>query len=243
MLDMHCHLLPGIDDGPSTLDQSICLAKHAVAHGITHAVLTPHIQPGRYNNDVQSIARVGRVFKAALESNAIPLQIALAAEVRLCAELVGMVQQENFHEICVGQLGGDRILLLEFPHSHLPPGSEQLVQHLLGHNIRPMIAHPERNKTMHHSPDRLAAFISMGCLVQLTAGSVVGDFGIKSQKCAQYFLKQGWVNVLATDAHNLNSRPPELLEGVAAAANIIGKDAADKLVNASAFEIAGCKFH
>ncbi|MDX8396304.1 MAG: CpsB/CapC family capsule biosynthesis tyrosine phosphatase, partial [Mariprofundaceae bacterium] len=87
MLDIHCHLLPGIDDGPHTLDQSICLANHAVEHGITHAVLTPHIQPGRYNNDVDSIARAGVAFRVALEFHSVPLQIALAAEVRICPEL------------------------------------------------------------------------------------------------------------------------------------------------------------
>jgi len=243
MLDIHCHLLPGIDDGPRTLDQSIRLARHAVDHGITHAVLTPHIQPGRYNNDVESIFRAGVAFRMALGLHSIPLQVALASEMRICPELITMIRQDDFHKVCVGEIEGANVLLLEFPHSHIPPGSEQLIQHLIDHNIRPLSAHPERNKVIHHQPSRLASFVSMGCLIQLTAGSVAGYFGSRSKKCARYFLKQGWVNVLATDAHNLHSRPPELSEGVSAAAEIIGREAADKLVNDAAFEIAGCKFH
>jgi len=243
MLDIHCHLLHGIDDGPRTLDQSIRLARHAVDHGITHAVLTPHIHHGRYNNDVKSIARAGAAFRVALELYSIPLQIALAAEVRICPELLTMIRQDNFHKVCVGGSEGANVLLLEFPHSHIPPGSEQLIQHLIDHHIRPLIAHPERNKMIHYQPSRLAAFVSMGCLIQLTAGSVAGYFGSSSQKCSRYFLKKGWVNVLASDAHNLHSRPPELAEGVTAAAAVIGQEAADKLVNGAAFEIAGCKFH
>jgi len=241
MLDLHCHLLPGIDDGPKTMEQSVALARHAVKHGITHAVLTPHIQPGTYNNTVRSIAGAGLAFRVALGLFSIPLKVALAAEVRICPELMKMAEQRDFYKVCIGEMGDEHILLLEFPHSHIPPGSEQLIESLMNNKIKPIIAHPERNKAMHRNPERLESFVSMGCLVQLTASSVSGKFGQSSRQCASYFLQQGWVNVLASDAHNLCFRSPELLEGVQAAARLIGDEAAHALVNENAFAILGNK--
>jgi len=241
MLDLHCHLLPGIDDGPQSVEKSVGLARKAVLNGITHVVLTPHIQPGTYNNTVKSIASAGLAFRVALRFFSIPLKVALAAEVRICPELIKMVQHKDFYKICIGEMDDGLALLLEFPHSHIPPGSELLIESLIKSKVKPVIAHPERNKALHIDPNRLESFVSMGCLVQLTASSVSGRFGRNAQKCASYFLKRGWVNVLASDAHNLNSRPPELMEGVKAAANLIGENAAYALVNENAFAILGKK--
>jgi len=240
LLDLHCHLLPGIDDGAQTLDEALALARHAVAHGITHAVMTPHVQPGTYENSAATIADAVLAFRGQLAAHDISLQIAAGGEVRICTELLDMVpmRQAPF----VGELEGYRVMLLEFPHSHILPGSDQLVRWLLKQHIRPLIAHPERNKGIHADPDRIASFVSMGCLLQVTAGAVVGGFGERSMACARYFLEQGWVDVLATDAHNLQYRPPELIPGMEAAAAIIGDDAAHALAYETPRAIAGCKF-
>ncbi|MAM69592.1 MAG: capsular biosynthesis protein [Gammaproteobacteria bacterium] len=228
MIDLHCHLLPGIDDGPDTLEQALELARIAVANGITHSVLTPHIHPGRYENDAASIQAELKTFRAALEAENIPLQLGFAGEVRLSAEIPMMIEQGQIP--FYGELDGYHVFLLELPHSHVPPGSDKLVEWLLQRNIRPMIAHPERNKDIMRKPDKIQPFIELDCLFQLTAGSVAGDFGEAAQNTARLILETGKVSVLASDAHNALYRPPRLDHGRDAAAEIVGSDAAHELV-------------
>ena len=240
MIDLHCHLLPGIDDGPATMQASELLAKACVDNGITHALLTPHIHPGRYDNDTDSMRSVFDSFVAMLKTKKINLNVAMAAEVRICPEIVKMIPEGKIPFL--GEVDGKKVILLEFPHSHLLHGSEKMVQWLLDRDIVPMIAHPERNRDICDSVDKLAAYIEMGCMVQITAGSVTGRFGTKVKSAADEMLRRGWVNILATDAHNLKGRPPELREGVLAAAEVIGMNAANRLVHSAALEIAGTKF-
>jgi protein-tyrosine phosphatase len=230
MIDMHCHLLPGIDDGPDTLEQSLALASHAVQGGIRHAVLTPHIHPGRYDNQRSSLSPLVEDFRRALSRGGIPLQISLGSEARLSPELIGLIEQDEVPML--GTEDGFQIMLLEFPHSHIVPGADKLVARLLDLGVRPMIAHPERNKAVMHSLDALDPFIEMGCLVQITAGALVGNFGPRAMERGMDMLKLDWVSVLASDAHNLKYRPPELSAGRDAAANIVGAEAALAMVTA-----------
>lgn len=228
MIDLHCHLLPGIDDGPATLAQSLVLARIALANGITHAVVTPHVHPGRYNNDRHSIRQAVDHFRTALQVAGIPLRIGFAGEVRLCAEVIGMVEQERIPYY--GECDGFRIMLLEFPHGHIPPGSDKLVKWLLDHGIRPLLAHPERNKDVMRNVDKIAPFVEMGCLLQLTAASVAGLFGAAANSAAHALLASGCVTVLASDAHNDEARPPRLDHGRDCAALLMGTAGASKLV-------------
>ncbi len=227
MIDLHCHLLPGIDDGPATMDQSIELSRIAVTGGIRHSVVTPHIHPGRYANNTTTITAVYQCLKNALKEHRIPLELTMAAEVRLSVEVLALVAAND-----VPFYGPDsnKIMLLEMPHSHILPGSDNLVKWLLARNITPMIAHPERNKEVMRNPAKIKPFTDMGCLLQVTAGSVAGRFGDAAQKTAEQLLHQGLVSVLASDGHNAKARPPLLNEGVAAAANIIGEIEAEALV-------------
>jgi len=240
MLDLHCHLLPGLDDGPVTMQESIAMAKHAFEQGIKYAVVTPHIHPGVYENTADTIKDAVELFKNQLAEHDIALNVESGAEVRICPELMQMVPMQQIPFL--GESEGYKVMLLEFPHSHILPGSAQLIGWLLKHNIRPLIAHPERNKEIHTDPDKMAQFVSMGCMLQLTAGSVAGDFGSPSRSCAQYFLKRGWVEVLASDAHNLKSRAPNLMQGVRATSKLIGDSAAYALVEENAYAIAGKRF-
>lgn len=228
MIDLHCHLLPGIDDGPQTLEQSLALARMATANGITHSVVTPHIHPGRYENSAASIHSDVQKFRDALEAAQIPLQLGFAGEVRLSIEILQMVEEQQIP--FYGEVEGYKVFLLEFPHSHILPGSEKLVQWLLDRKIRPMIAHPERNKDIMRKFDKIQPFIEAGCLLQLTAGSVAGDFGEPAQQTARLLLETGKVTVLASDAHNEKFRPPRLDHGRKAAADIVGAALATMLV-------------
>jgi len=229
MIDVHCHFLPGIDDGPETLEQSLELARIAVDDGIKKSVVTPHIHVGRYDNDRASIRRHVHAFRMALGRHDIPLDIDFAAEVRIDPEIMPMIEDGRVPYL--GRVDGYDILLLEFPHSHIPLGSDKLVDWLLARRIRPMIAHPERNRDVMRDFERITPFIEQGCLLQVTAQSVAHGFGDKAYERAVQLLERDWVTLLGSDAHNARFRPPVLSAGRAAAAEIIGEVAAWQLVS------------
>jgi len=229
MYDIHCHLLPGIDDGASNLEQSLALARHAVADGITHMVVTPHIQPGVYENNRASIMAAFECFQSGLIKHDIPLHIAMAAEVRLCPEILPMIEKDDIP--LFETIDARKTMLLELPHSHVPMGTDQMIAWLFRQDIDVLIAHPERNKELMRKQDKIAMLHDLGCQFQVTARSVTGGFGRPSQQVAEYILEQGWCDVLASDAHNLQHRPPELSHAQKAAAEIIGEAAAAKLTH------------
>lgn len=237
MIDLHCHLLPGIDDGPADLASALRLARHAVAAGIHTSVVTPHMHPGRYENRAGNIRDAAQTFQQALDAEGIALQLRCAAEVRLDHEILEWVGEEQIPWL--GHWQGDRVMLLEFPHSHVPVGADKLVAWLLKQKIRPMIAHPERNKDVMRSVDALIPFVRMGCLLQVTAGAVAGSFGEGAQLRAVDLLARGWVTVLASDAHNMDARPPELEPGRVAAARIVGEEESWRMVRDRPAEIIG----
>ena len=237
MIDLHCHLLPGVDDGPEDLKTSLQLARHAVAAGIRISMVTPHMHAGRYANRAESIRAAAQAFQADLDAEGIALQIHSAAEVRLDHDVLAWVAEG--HVPFLGAWQGDRVMLLELPHSHVPVGADKLVDWLLKQGIRPMIAHPERNKDIMRSVDKLLPFVRLGCMLQVTAGAVAGAFGEAARLRAVDLLGRGWVTVLASDAHNLEARPPELEPGRAAAAAIVGEAESWNLVRHRPAEILG----
>lgn len=240
MIDLHNHLLPGIDDGAPDLGASLALARMAVEDGITHLVCTPHIHPGRYDNSADSIQATRVRFAAALQEENIPLQVAAAAEVRFGMELMVGISQGAIPFL--GEWQGKHVLLLEFPHGEIPFGAERLISWLLQRNIIPMIAHPERNKGIMRTPSRLKPFIEQGCLLQVTAASVAGRFGPAAQEIAHSLLEQDVVTILASDAHNPQHRPPVLSEGMQHAARIVGDVRAEALVKHTPWQIAQIHF-
>ncbi len=224
MIDLHCHFLPGIDDGAETLPAALALARKAVEGGIECAIMTPHLHPGRWENFAGKIRQHTALFSTALADAGIPLRIGYAAEVRMSPEIPLLV--ERGHVPFLGEIDGDRFMLLEFPHGHIPLGADKLVQRLLTMRVRPVIAHPERNKDVMRDPGKMAPFVEMGCVLQLTAASVCGRFGDRAQRTANQLLRSGAQVVIATDAHNCEARPPVLREGMRAAAQVVGEEAA-----------------
>lgn len=192
---------------------------------------------GRYENRAANIRDAAQKFQRTLDAEGIALQILSAAEVRLDHEILSWVAEEQIPYL--GQWQGERVMLLELPHSHVPVGADKLVAWLRKQNIRPMIAHPERNKDIMRSIDKLLPLVQLGCLLQVTAGAVAGTFGEYAQVRAAELLARGWVTVLASDAHNLESRPPELEPGRAAAALIVGEEESWQLVRHRPAEIIG----
>jgi protein-tyrosine phosphatase len=235
MIDLHCHLLPGIDDGPETLEEALAMARIAVANGITAAHVTPHLHPGRWDNDLPKIAAAVEAYRAALAEAGIPLALGFAAEVRLDYEILPLIEAGRVPFL--GTLEGYRVMLLEFPHSHVPVGADKFVAWLLARSIRPMIAHPERNKDLMRDPDKLEPFVRAGCLLQITADAVTGGFGELCALRAREFLERGWVSVIASDAHDTAERPPRIAPGRDAAALIVGEEEALRLTRGTPLSI------
>lgn len=236
MIDLHCHFLPGIDDGAQTMAEALVLAQAAVDGGVSHAVLTPHMHEGRYDNSYTSLLPLLDIFRAELAGHEIPLQVGLAAEIRIGFELLEWLQAGEIPFL--GQLEGHDVMLLEFPHEQIPPGADKLMLRLMNEGVLPLIAHPERNKHVIRNLDVIKPFVEMGCLLQVTAGSVAGAFGPPVQMRAREMLEKGWVHILATDAHNIDWRPPNLAQGRAAAAMIVGEQESWALVKDRPWELA-----
>ena len=228
MIDLHCHYLPGVDDGPETMPEALDMARAAVADGITHAVLTSHVQPGRYENQRINLEMAVAAFELALNNAEIPLTVRTGCEARLCPELLDMVADNQVPFL--GEVGGFRILLLEFPHHMVPVGSMSFITHLMRMRIRPLIAHPERNKAIMGNIDKVREFAEAGCWLQLTAGSLAGHFGEPAQKTAFELVESEWTCLAATDAHNLNNRPPRLTEARQVLTERYGAAVAEKMV-------------
>lgn len=236
MVDLHCHLLPGIDDGPETLDEAMALVEHAVSEGIARSIVTPHILPGRYENTLSRIREATARFRAYLNERRIPLEIGYAAEVRIDPDVLTLADRGELPTL--GTVDGYGIVLLEFPDSHILPGSAKLVAAMIERKLRPLIAHPERNKDVMHDVEKIAPFVQSGCWLQLTAGSVTGVFGPRCRDASRQLLQRGWVTVLASDAHNRAARVPELEPGRREAEKIIGERASWLLVRDAPARIA-----
>lgn len=227
MFDLHCHFLPGVDDGAGTLHEGLQLAAAAVANGIQGAVLTPHLHPGRYDNTRSSLHPHFETFAGALADSGIALEVRLGCELRLSVESLELLDLDEVPML--GQWNRQPVVLLEFPHDTVPVGAQQAVEYLRKRGYLPMIAHPERNKTLIRDPMKLRPFIEAGCLAQLTAASVCGYFGEAPRRAAFAMLEQGWITVVASDAHNLEHRPPVMAQAHEALATSYGPDLAHEL--------------
>jgi protein-tyrosine phosphatase len=228
MIDLHCHLLHGIDDGPDTLEESLDLCRQAVADGITRAIVTPHIHPGRWENTRLSIGQACKDLQQALIQHDIPLALGFAAEVRLTDRIPEQIAGNEIP--FYGEVDGYKVMLLEFPHGHIIPGSHQMIEWLLDRGIRPMIAHPERNRQIMKDPSQLQPYVDSGCWLQVTAGSVTGHFGEKSQSVAHHLLENDTVTVLASDGHNAKARRPVLSGAFEVISHSYGERRAQRLI-------------
>jgi protein-tyrosine phosphatase len=226
MIDLHCHILPGLDDGPETMREAIEMARQVVADGIYTLVATPHINMASQDTaDVFAFST--KIQKTLIEMRYqctvldIPLMLMAGGEVNT-----------NMGLDCIWPfaLNGENYVLVEFPHSYLPGDAPETIFNCVMAGFTPIIAHPERNRTVIERPDRLADLIRSGALLQINGGSLLGDFGGHAKACAEYLLRMGVVSFLASDAHSSSNRRPVLSLAVRSAARFIGAEAARDLV-------------
>lgn len=206
VIDLHCHLMPFVDDGADSVEECMALATAASAEGVEHLVLTPHLHPGRWPNVRSMLAPRFDALRRMVATSGLPLTLSLGAEVRLHPESLDLVHADEVPML--GLWEGERVMLTELPHEQVPPGTLQAVKWLRARGIRPLLAHPERNKGLMLDPAKIVPLVEAGCLLQVTAGSIVGAFGEPAMKLAHQLLDEDRVTVVASDSHNLAHRPP-----------------------------------
>ncbi len=218
MIDLHCHILAGLDDGARDMEESMEMAEKAEEDGIHTIVATPHTLNGVYFTETDRTRREAGLLQDALDARKIAIKVLPGAEVRL-NPFMGEVIEGPF--ACTLN-GTGCYLLLEFPATGLPPGAENEIFALRLKGITPIIAHPERNLAIQGDPHLVERFIEMGALCQVTAMSITGEFGSSAENAAIEMLEAGLVHVIASDAHSADDRPPRLYEAVDAAAEVLG---------------------
>lgn len=225
MIDLHCHLLPGIDDGSQSLQMSVDMARMATADGTNVLACTPHILPTVYDNDGPTIKAAVAILRKALELAQIPLRLVTGADVHLAPDLVTGLKNGR-----VLTLNDSRYLLLEPPHHVIPPRLAEYIFGLHTAGYVPILTHPERLSWIDGHYSLIEQLAHNGTLMQLTAGSLTGRFGRRPRYWAERMLDEGLCHLLASDGHNVDGRPPCLAEGRDAAAQRVGDEEAANLV-------------
>ena len=202
MVDIHCHILPGIDDGAKSMEIAVQMAQIAIADGITHVIATPHS-----NAEYKFLPEM--IFQLRNE-----LQVKVEGRLKLATGCDFHLSYENLEDIQVNKtkytLNQKNYLLVEFADFAIPPNIDDTLHnlHLLG--LHPIITHPERNGLIRHQPEKLWRWLRQGCYVQVTAMSLLGRFGSAAQHRAEHWLDEDRVHFVASDAHNVKGRPLQL---------------------------------
>lgn len=225
MIDLHCHILPAIDDGAVDLDTSLAMARMAVEDGIEITACTPHIMPGVYENRGQDIRLAIARLQQVLDENGISLKLVTGADVHIAPDLVQGLRNGR-----ILSLNDSRYFLFEPPHHIAPPRLEQLAFDVMSAGYMPLITHPERLTWIESHYDVIKQMAHGGAWVQITAGAVTGRFGRRPKYWAERMLDEGLVHILATDAHNLRNRSPNLSHARELVAERLGEQAAADMV-------------
>ncbi|CAN5418472.1 tyrosine protein phosphatase [soil metagenome] len=224
MIDIHHHLLWGLDDGSKSLENSVAMARIAVEDGITHVVCTPHAN-SQYVYDPQVIDGKIAELQRSLESEGIALTLGRGCDFHMTYDNI----QEAKADPARYSINGKGYLLVELPDYGISQALTETFYQLQIAGLTPILTHPERNATLQTDQQRMADWMRGGMLVQVTAGSVLGHMGKPAQKVAHQLLANRWVHFIATDAHNTTSRPPKMREAYEVIAEKYGSEYAHAL--------------
>jgi protein-tyrosine phosphatase len=202
MVDLHCHILPGLDDGPATMEESMAMAESAIADGITHVVATPH-SSNEYPFDFAHVRQLRDELQAKVGGR---LKITTGCDFHLNPENLSSLRKDARH-YCINQRD---YLLLEFNEFSIPPSMDQTLHGIQLTGVRPVITHPERNGILRSHPERLKKWVRQGCFAQVTGGALTGGFGAGAQQDALRWIGEGLIHFVASDAHNTRTRPLRL---------------------------------
>jgi protein-tyrosine phosphatase len=225
MYDLHSHLLPGVDDGAENIDVALAMAQEAAAQGVVSMACTPHILPGVYENEGPRIRLAVSELQRHLDDAGIPLRLVAGADNHVPPDFVGGLKSGQLLS-----LGDTHYVLVEPPHHVAPPRLQDLFFSILIAGYIPLLTHPERLNWIDEKYALVRLLAERGVWMQITAGSLTGRFGRSAKYWAERMLAEGCVHILASDAHDLKRRPPDLAEGRRAAARLIGDEEAHHLV-------------
>ena len=222
MIDIHCHILPEVDDGPKSWETAESMCRMAAQDGIEHMVATPHAND-RYFYDRDYLSGLLQNLQQRIGDNP---KLSLGCDFHLSLENMqtALVTPEKY------RIGGSRYLLVEFSNFSIPVQLDEWLGQMVELGTRPIITHPERNPILQQTGARVLQLVERGCAVQVTASALTGSWGAKAREMAHWFLKQKAVHFLATDAHDTVRRPPVLSEARKIVAKQFGEDVADALV-------------
>jgi protein-tyrosine phosphatase len=225
MIDLHCHILPGLDDGASTLAASLQMASALVEDGVKVVACTPHILPGLYKNSGPHIRQAVADLQQRINEKGIPLRLVTGADNHVTPDFVEQLKRGELLS-----LADSRYVLVEPPHHVAPPRLRELFFELVVAGYVPVLTHPERLTWINSHYESIRQLVQAGVWLQLTAGSLAGAFGKNARYWSERMLEDGVVHILATDAHDISRRPPNLSEGRDLAARRIGDREAVHLV-------------
>ena len=201
-IDIHCHILPGIDDGPETIEESLEMIEMACDDGGSHIFATPHILKGVHNNSSETIISSLNNFRNHVNNG---MEVLYGADVRISNDLIDLIERKE-----IPTLNGSEYLLLELPFYVMPPNIETMIFSLRQKGIIPIIAHPERYPYLMRNLQQMKRLRDIGVLYQVTATSLTGGFGRDICRSCFSMIKEGLVDFVASDAHNSKTRPPIL---------------------------------
>lgn len=224
MIDIHCHILPNVDDGPDHVELSLAMARQAADEGITHIIATPHHRNGRFENAKADILREVEKFNERLEKENIPVTILPGQETRMNGDMLADYESGNILTLN----NTDRYVFVEFPPNDVPAYAAHLLFDLKMKGLVPVIVHPERNRAIMEKPNRLYRLIKDGSLSQVTAASIVGKFGKKIQEFSLELIEHSLVHFIASDAHNVTSRAFHMRAAYREITKEFGYDVADE---------------
>jgi protein-tyrosine phosphatase len=220
MIDIHCHILPNIDDGPKNVEDSIAMARQAASEGITKIIATPHHKHERYDNEKSDIIAAVKEFNDVLVAAEIPLTILPGQETRIYGEILADYQNDQVLSLC----DRGKYIFLELPSNSVPRYTGQLLYDLQLSGLTPIIVHPERNSELIETPDLLYKFVKNGALTQITTSSLTGHFGKKIKQFTEQLIDHQLTHFLASDAHNQTSRPFRMQAAISEVENRYGID-------------------
>lgn len=223
-VDIHCHILPGIDDGARNWEDALAMARLAVEDGTTTIVATPHQLGSWSQNQGESIRTLTAELNDRLTAENIPLTILPGGEPRFEPELLERLTAGEV--LTLGDHG--RHVLVELPHELFLP-LDALLAELAGRQITAILAHPERNQGILRQPDLAAAVVNSGCLTQITAGSLCGTQGGEVQQFSEWMLGEGLVHLVSSDAHGPRSRRPLLSKAFRRICELVDEQTAEDL--------------
>ena len=227
MIDTHLHILPGVDDGPGTMEEALALARALVQAGVHTAIATPHYNDEFAQLPMGEIRRRVDDLQQELVRQGIPLRLFPGHEALISPELVADIRSGK-----LATLNGSRYLLLELWNSAWIPETERVIFELRALGVVPIIAHPERYRSIQQNPERLLKLLEQGVLTQITAASLLGIQGRTARACAEMLLKKGYVHLIASDAHSVGRRLAAIKQALEIVARMLGQAEAQQMSEA-----------